>query len=487
MLRNFICILLTCGITFLKAQVPAPIAPDSIENYIQKIVNYLKQEQVSKSIEGFEYKGEWPSTIRFRTGFFMLPNPGLGKYDSNCFSIAGVHNSLANCFFLRPDISEIPVMMDRAMPQIMSYYSDGGFNFWPLLPPSGRFSYFHKNRKDDLVRRPVQYKLASPFIRKAANIVNDNDDTSQGLLALVMNARMHKHLGETVDFEIQMSPVLCRWRDTLRVNQHWYNILHFDKRESGAFCTWRGQEESFPSWNFPRLLVNNATFFLPKNTHFPKPFQAYIPYGSNDVDAVVNANVLTALAMNGESSAPGVYSSVKFIERKVDRKKWSRAGIYYPNRYNFHYAVLKAQHAGIKGLSPSADKLIDHIKASVNEDGSFESRKIVNKKDEVQSTVYALNALLYAGNPYKNGNFSIVEKSIRYLISQARNHNENICWEGGIFFSGGTVIRNTMFWKSDAYTTALILESLILYQHFTETSETFQKAQSRSLPNAPFD
>jgi hypothetical protein len=480
-------ILLTFGITFLKAQIPAPIAPDSIEYYIQKTLGYLEKEQVATTIEGSQYKGEWPSLIRFRTGFFMLPNPGLGNYDSNCFSIAGVHNSLANSYFLRPDLSRIPVIMDRALPQIMSYYSEGGFNFWPLLPPSGRFSYFHKNKKDDLVRRPVRYKLASPFIRKAANIVNDNDDTSQGLLAIVLNAKMHKLQGDSVNFEIKMSPVLSRWRDTLRVNQHWYNILHFDQRESGAFCTWRGQEEAFPSWNFPRLLINNATFFLPNNTHFPKPFQAYIPYGSNDVDAVVNANVMTALAINGETSSPGIPSAVKFIHRKVQRKQWSRAGIYYPNRYNFHYAVLKAHHAGIKELSPSADGLLAHIKATVKDDGSFESRRIVNKKDKIQSTVYALSALLYAGNPYENGNFPIVERSIRYLLSQARNHDEEICWEGGIFFSGGTVIRNTMFWKSDAYTSALILECLIIYQHFTETTETFQKAQSRSLPNLQFD
>jgi hypothetical protein len=35
-----------------------------------------------------------------------------------------------------------------------------------------------------------------------------------------------------------------------------------------------------------------------------------------------------------------------------------------------------------------------------------------------------------------------------------------------VFFSGGTVIRNTLYWKSDVYTTALMLESLILYQDY---------------------
>jgi hypothetical protein len=184
-------------------------------------------------------------------------------------------------------------------------------------------------------------------------------------------------------------------------------------------------------------------------------FESYMPYGCNDVDAVVNANVMTALALNGEFAAPDIPAASIFIKRKVDRKQWSRAGIYYPNRYNFHYATLKAYHAGISELKPSADGLIEHIRQSAK--------------------------------PDENGNFDSVERSIRFLLSKASEQDNGICWTGGIFFSGGTVIRNTMFWKSDAYTSALILECLIQYQFFTETTETFRKASSRSLRNAPFD
>jgi len=487
MLRSILLLAsLICAFT-LKAQIPAPVAADSIELFIRGTLAYLEGEQVRETIEGFEYQGEWPSKISFRTTFFMLSSPEFGVYDSNCFSIAGVHNSLANSFLIRPDLTQIVVMIDKALPQIMSYHNGEGFNFWPLLPPSGKLSIIHKNRKNDLVRRPVQYKLRNPFIRRAANIVNDNDDTSQGYLAQVMNAKVHRTLGNNVSFETKISPIVSAWRDTLRVNQHWYNIIHFDKRESGAFCTWRAQEKAFPSWNIPRLIVNNATFYIPGNTHFPMAFESYMPYGCNDVDAVVNANVMTALALNGEFTAPQIPAASIFIKRKVDRKQWSRAGIYYPNRYNFHYATLKAYHAGISELKPSADGLIEHIRQSAKPDGSFKSRRIVNKGDEIQSTVYALSALLNFGNPYENGNFDSVERSIRYLLSKASEQDNGICWTGGIFFSGGTVIRNTMFWKSDAYTSALILECLIQYQFFTETTETFRKASSRSLRNAPFD
>lgn len=471
----------------LKSQTPLPIAADSIELFIQGTLAYLESEQVEETISGFEYQGEWPSVIKFRTTFFMLPSPGFGVYDSNCFSIAGVHNCLANSFLIRPNLSQIPPMLDKALPQILSYYEDAGFNFWPLLPPSGKLSLIHKNRKNELVRRPVQYKLTSPFIRKAANICNDNDDTSQGYLAQVMNAKVHRKMGEDNRYQVKIEPIVSAWRDTLRVNQHWYNIIRFDKRESGAFCTWRAQEKAFPSWNIPRLIINNATFYIPGNTHYPIAFESYMPYGSNDVDAVVNANVMTALALNGEESAAGIPPACEFILRKVDRKQWSRAGIYYPNRYNLHYATMKAFHAGISELKPAADGLIAHIKKTALPNGSFKSRRIVNKGDEIQSTVYALSALLNAGNPYENGNYLLVEKSIRYLISKASEQDNGICWDGGVFFSGGTVIRNTMFWKSDAYTSALILECLIQYQFFTDSTETFRKASSRSPRNAPFD
>ncbi|MEX1189170.1 MAG: hypothetical protein WED33_07915 [Bacteroidia bacterium] len=456
------------------------ISSDSLELCINKMLSFIASEQVNHTIEGHQYKGEWPAMIRLRTGFLLLHNPGYDIYDSNCFSLAGIHNTLATTFLIRPDLLTIPDMLENAIPRLMSYYSNGGFNFWPLLPPGGRLYMFHRNKQEGFVRRPVQYKLYSPYIRKAANVVNDNDDTSQGLLALLLYSKVQRKMGIENNFGLELSPLLTFWRDTNRLSQHWYNIIHFDKRESGAFLTWRAQETPFPAWNIPRLLLNNATFLLPYSTLYPKAFTPYIPYGCNDVDAVVNANMLTALAENNEYNAVGIKESIRFIERKIKRKKWSRAGIYYPNRYNLHYSVLKACRSGIEGLKPSADKLIKHILKTSSKQGAFESRRIVNKKDIEQSSIYALHAMLQYGNPYENGTSEQVENTIRFLIGRLRNHNNSICLDGGIFFSGGTVIRNTMYWKSDAYSTALFLECLVLYQEYLKEKETFGKASGKS-------
>jgi len=53
-----------------------------------------------------------------------------------------------------------------------------------------------------------------------------------------------------------------------------------------------------------------------------------------------------------------------------------------------------------------------------------------------------------------------IQKSIEFIISQ---RNEENFWKGGVFFSGGTVVRNVLYFKSDAYTTALAAQCLQKY------------------------
>jgi hypothetical protein len=485
-LRLFVFTIVLFSLRLMNVHAQA-VPADSVEDITQKLLTYIKNEQNTTDIQGYEYAGEWPAYIHFRTGFLLLNNPKKGVYDSNCFSLAGIHNILAGIYLKRPDLEQIPAMLDRSAVRLLTYYNNGGFNFWPLLPPGGRMYMFHKNRHEELVRRPVQYKLYSPYIRKAANVVNDNDDSSQGLLALILLSRVKNQQGFSNDFSLKLSPLASFWRDTSRESQHWYNIIHFDKRESGAFLTWRALEEPFPSWNIPRLLWNNANFLFPGSTLYPKAFKPYIPYGCNDVDAVVNANILSALALNDEADSPGVKESVAFIENKIRRKKWSRAGIYYPNRYNLHYATMRAYHAGIRDLEPSAQRLLAHMKKTIQKDGSFQSRRIVNKRDRTQSSIYALHALLSAGNPAEQGTEAMIHSTMRYLLLLLRNHNDGMCIEGGVYFSGGTVIRNTMYWKSDVYTSALLLDCLIMYKDYFYKTETFGKAKSTSSPHVAFD
>jgi hypothetical protein len=445
--------------------VSQTIPTDSIEIGIQSALRFIVDQQITQTIPEHQYAGEWPSIMTMRTTFALLGKQS-DSYDSNCFSTSSIHNSLAAAYMIRPDLNEIPPMLDAAIIRISDFYEDDGFNFWPKLLPKGRLYMFHQNKKIGLVRRPIRYPLNSPYIRKAANVANDNDDSAQGYTAFIYYSKVCKIRGVNNNFSVRLSPILGSWRDTARFSQHYYNIIHFDKRESGAFLTWRALEAPFPSWNIPRLLINNALFLTPFSTLYPYAFKSYIPYGANDVDAVVNANVLSAFGENSEYDAAGIKQSALYIERKVKRKDWSRAGIYYPNRYHLHYAVLRAWAKGITDLNQSAAFMKQHLKKSQLPDGSFSSRKIVNQHDIVQSTAYALNAMLRFGDPHISGFTIQIDKAIRFLFKQGSYTNNQLCWDGGVFFSGGTVIRNTLYWKSDVYTTALMLESLILYQDY---------------------
>jgi len=470
---------------FFTSRVHSQVTPDadSLEIIQKRVLRYLEENQQDQTISGYEYAGEWPSFISLRTAFLMLASPP-DTYDSNCFSTSAIHNSLAAVYLLDPESGErIPAMVEKSFHRIMSYHCEGSFNFWPHLPPKGRHSIFKPNKNGALVRRPIQFPLMNSYIRKAANICNDNDDTAQSLMSLwyLLQVRAASGNPDTLFDLPRIDGMFDRYRDSSRLTAHYYNIVARDQRNSGAFLTWRSEEKMFPSWNIPRLVVNNAFFLFPVSSVFPISFKPYMPFGANDIDAVLNANVMTVLSTYGQSgSSIGFPGAAEFITSKLRRKKWSRAGVYYPNRYHIHYAVMRAYEKNHAYLDESADLIKAHLKESQEPDGSYKSRKIVNKGDILQSTAYALSAMLRFGNPDQTGFRKEVDRALNYILGQAYSQGTGICWEGGIFFSGGTVIRNTFYWKSDSYTTALLLEAITMYRKYMLENETLSGRTSNT-------
>jgi len=293
---------------------------DSLTTILRKGLIYLVNTQKNETIPGYQFAGEWPSFMSMRTAYMLLAKPD-DAYDSNCFSLAAICNSLSNLYLNDNSLNEIPAMLDKAIPRLLSYYNGASFNFWPLLPPSGRLYVFRPNKPVGLVRRPIQFSLSSPYIRKAANIMNDNDDTAQGYLALWNYSQIKNRYARSSDSSLlfpALYPFFDAYRDTNRNTAHYYNIFAGDARSSGAYLTWRGTEENFPSWNIPRLLINNLLFLFPLSTAYPFAYESYMPYFANDVDAVVNANILTLLASTGEvNSAEGSNSAAAFITKKI--------------------------------------------------------------------------------------------------------------------------------------------------------------------------
>jgi hypothetical protein len=317
--------------------------------------------------------------------------------------------------------------------------------------------------------------LNSRYINNAANVENDADDTASGNLAIWF----HNQIFQKEDSLISADLFDC-FLDRERSNRHWYNYLFNGCPESGAYMTWLGKEADFKRWNILKTIGHNQTFFLKSSVCYPIPYQPYIPYGTNDVDAVVNANILTFLAHKGElAQSKGHSGAHTFIEHQAKYERWSRAGTYYPNRYHFHYAVSRALAAGDTSLLKPAQQMLRHLTVSQQKDGSYHSRRKVNHRDAVQSSAYALAAMLNFRAAGLNVPSEPIKSTVAFLMGQKQQEDEKIYWKGGVFFSGGTVVRNVLYFTSEAYTTALIALAL---QKYLKINESDGKKNAEAKP-----
>jgi hypothetical protein len=468
---GFVCFLLFLHFNLfaqVKADETVIVIHENLKENLSLGLEYMEKTQRKEAIPGHSYRGEWQTFISLRMSFVYL---GSKKEvdDSNCFSVASIHNSLAGIYLIFPEYEAIPDMLDLSFEKIMTYRNGDKYNFWNLLPPNIKLKRDDIIGEQPLVRRPTNYRLTTKYINKAAHVVEDADDTGLAYTAIALRKKYKKEFKDSLYLSSKsIAPIFEQYRDINRNNRHWYNYLNGNDHETGAYLTWLAKEYQFKRWNILKVLGHNATFFLPFSECYPHAYVPYIPYGSNDLDGVVNANVLTTLSHYDELNADGVNSAISFIEKKSKRKKYDRVGIYYPNRYHFPYAVSKAYANGVEKLELSTDYLLSYLIDTQNEDGSWSARRIVNKKDKLQSTAYALNALINIGDFEENKTIEPIENAIKYISNHSIKDEDGIHWEGGVFFSGGTVVRNILWWKSDAYTTAIILGAFANYRKHLE-------------------
>jgi hypothetical protein len=428
---------------------------DSLRFILQKSLNWLAENQEKTTVKDSVFAGEWPSTMGLKNGYILL---GKAKpyRDSNCFTQANVYNTLAEMFLADSTLKLIPKMLLNAGPEILTYKNENAFNFWKQLKPNRPLSKGDSNPENYLAHRPTNYKLKTRFINNAADIANDADDTSTGNLSL-----FYKNIIFGVNEGLVSQNVYDSYIDGSRNNYHWYNFIHKIPRPGNAYMTWLAPEHQFKNWSFPWQVAHNLVFYLPGSSCFPHSYSRYVPWGANDVDAVVNCNVLNYLAKTDQlTNAKGKEGALKLLKHVVKKERWSRAGTYYPNRFYIHFSISKIYPYFKEDLKNEAELLLEHLITSQKENGAFHSRWKANKKDILQSTVYALNAMLNLRNggirvPQEN-----LDRAVSYIKSEMR---EDFSWEGGVFFSGGTVVRNVLFFKSDAYTTALICQAIQKY------------------------
>jgi hypothetical protein len=179
----------------------------------------------------------------------------------------------------------------------------------------------------------------------------------------------------------------------------------------------------------------------------------------NDVDLVVNANVLYALARYNRLGVPGVAEAVSSINDVValglHREHLEDISDYYPDNLAFQYIVSRAFKEGpVPALRPAMRILADDLETSVvfRADGSA----YWDQGNPQLNTAFAVLTLLNAGRETP-----IIDRAIGYLVSQ---QNALGGFSEGTFFVGRTDGGPVFEFASASFTTAMVLEALARHE-----------------------
>lgn len=420
---------------------------------------YLINNQEKTTVAGQQYRGEWLVYMELTEPYFVLGKRRKVR-DSNCFTVAAIHNFLSEIYLADTALSQLKPTLKLAFEEVQTYAVGNTYNFWKLLPPNRKLQLLDNPKPLPLVRRATNYPLRSRLINNASNIPEDADDTSLGNLAKYYHNRIFTQSDSLLSYKL-----FDAYADRDRKNKNWYNLLMHETSSTGAFLTWLHPEHNLWFPNPVQPFLNNLFIFFPGSAATPRPYEPWIPFRANDVDAVVNANVLTYLAISGQVNESSVQqNAVRMISGRINQNMWEVAGIYYPNACHLHYAVARACAAGVKGLRPASQKIADHLVVNQQPDGSFVSRPWLNNADSVQTTAYALHAMLDLRKIGIRVPEANIHAAVTFLTNKAIVCNSGIFWHGGVYFSGGTVLRNLLIWHADAYTTALIAKCFQAYE-----------------------
>ncbi|MCP4382512.1 MAG: hypothetical protein GY798_14035 [Hyphomicrobiales bacterium] len=301
-------------------------------------------------------------------------------------------------------------------------------------------------------------------IESATNIPADVDDTSTAVAFGIVYRTWGGRAGAG-DTGIDQSTLsaLPRFRDLDRLREDGQDA--WKGADSGAFLTWLKDEET-PA--------------------FSRPDQGIIPLGVNNVDCVVNANALLALGLAGQTHAAGYDDALRLMVRAVESEAWPQCGLYYPQTMIFPYTLSRAWRDG-RVRSPELRSALTVLIGSVLEeqspDGWFDGGPDHSRD---LSTALAVVTLLNLGEDiatsaglrltdYRN---SIV-RGLDYLYRHRRvvrvKHQDTLTawplegrdpgfalsWEPGVFFADS--FWNLAQWRSEAYTTAIVLEAFARY------------------------
>lgn len=437
-----------------------------LKSQIDSALQFIQNSQIKETVVARQYAGEWPVDMHLTTPYFFIGKKQKAQ-DSNCFTISAIHNALAEIYLLDTTRKELLPSLKLAHNDILGYNENNRFNFWKKLPPTRNLKLFNEPKPQPLVHRPTNFHLRNRFIHNTANVPEDADDTSLGNLASFYNNRIFDSKNELASYQR-----FDEFLDVERKNRNWFNVLFHRDGNSGAYMTWLYSEHEYNRWNVLKTTLNTLLIFVPGSSAHPEAYEPWVPFGANDVDVVVNANVLAYLAKTKQlDESRGHLNAIKLIENRLRKKFWYNNSVYYPNQFHIHFTVAKAFASGVEDLRVSSEIILKDIVGKQNLDGSFQSQSYINHFDRVQSTTNALSAMIDCKSKGLAVSDIAMQKAISYILSQKKVKNDQIHWEAGVYFSGGTLLRNILFWKSEAYTTVAVANCFQRYLALKSTKE----------------
>lgn len=395
--------------------------------YFPEISSALKHlERVQVDENGAFEEGEWPTYV---TSILFPSLAGVGRWgkpypEATIFTTASIVNILNDMAETDPRLTRIPAMKARAFRQFESFSMDPFYNFYPL-----------RKRRGVWVRGPRHLPIP-PYVRGWSHIPPDADSTSVAYMA------QKKPVPERV-FQ-----AFARFRDVNR-KPHYYND-RLNTVNSGAFMTWLMDEKD------PRM---------PRRPTRPD-LGPRIPFGTNDVDCIVNANVLKLLTYHRRSDLPGYKESCRLLQNMIEQEEYGRCGVYYPNDYLLALQVGELKKLGATCLNHHEGKVLKYLLENQSTDGSW-SNYPPNRADHIQATAVALNALTLLANPSSPRHQKRVKLAAQYLLRHSqRDRQGDYYWKGQVFFSAVAQARYSIVWRSSAYTTALAAQALQRAERF---------------------
>lgn len=411
---------------------------NTTDEVVSKALLYIEKNQFQQPT-GYYQAGEWSAQMKT----YLIPAlVGLGRMwgrpseEPSAFVTSSMVNLLSEVYSLGYRSDQIPNMIKRAIPSYERYREGDIFHYYPVTEFKGLKMHL-----------PPDPHYVPRAMMSMASIPPDADTTSVSFVALA-----HANLIiNGIPFSKDSVPKgtleqLNAWRDFDRT-PHVYNRM-FGVDETGAYMTWLWDEDA------------NSSGFWSSMRH--KPSRGYrIVHGKNDVDCVVNANVLRMFALTQNLDQPGYQSACKYLNESITKTvsfdtMAKFCGAYYPNTYGAIFSISTAYKAGATCLSDSRDYALSLLISRQREDGSWINDEHIGREDLVQSTASALGSILNYIDTNERKYDASIQRAVTYLISRSlKQGTDQVYWKGEVFFSGGPGGRNTILWRSNAYTTAL--------------------------------